>query len=176
MPTQTEDLRKFRTHSIIIGILMILLGIAGIFLPTLMSLTTSIFVGWLFVFGGLFLAYHIFRNNRKNWVAWFKAIVLLVVGVLLLVFPAAGVAALGMMLIVYFLLDSFSSIAAAINLRGRKGRGWMYLNSLLSLILAVIFIVGWPFSSMWLVGLFVGISLFMDGLALLLLGIFAHPA
>jgi uncharacterized membrane protein HdeD (DUF308 family) len=36
--------------------------------------------------------------------------------------------------------------------------------------MAIFFIVGWPFSSLYLVGLLVGFSLFFDGLALLMGG------
>jgi uncharacterized membrane protein HdeD (DUF308 family) len=46
---------------------------------------------------------------------------------------------------------------------------WL-LNGIFSIVLAVIFLVGWPFSSLYLVGLFVGISLFIDGVVLLTLG------
>jgi len=34
----------------------------------------------------------------------------------------------------------------------------------------VIFVVNWPFSSMYLIGLLVGFSLFFDGIALLIAG------
>ncbi len=45
----------------------------------------------------------------------------------------------------------------------------LILAGLASLALAVIFIAGWPFNSLWLVGLLVGISLLFDGIALLML-------
>ena len=166
--------KKYRAYSIAVGILLIITGIIGILLPQIMSLTMSIFIGWLFVFGGFFSAYHVIRSYKKNWVAWFKPVVLLIIGILFLLFPAATVAAIGMMLIVYFLLDAFAGFTAAYELRGRKGWGWMLINAIISLILAIIFLIGWPFSSFWLVGLFVGVSLFMDGIALLVLGLSVH--
>ncbi|WP_221899616.1 hypothetical protein [Bathymodiolus platifrons methanotrophic gill symbiont] len=43
----------------------------------------------------------------------------------------------------------------------------MLLNGLLSLLLGVIVLVGWPLSSAWLVGLLIGISFLFDGIALL---------
>ena len=45
----------------------------------------------------------------------------------------------------------------------------MMINGLISIILAVIFLVGWPFSSLWLVGFFVGVSLVADGIAMLMI-------
>lgn len=57
----------------------------------------------------------------------------------------AGAAALGLMLAIYFLLDGFAGVGAAWEFRPRRR----------------------------LVGLFVGISLFIDGLTLLMLGLVA---
>ena len=171
---QGEFGKKFRTYSVVVGILLIIAGIIGIFLPQVMSLTVSIFVGWLFVFGGLILGYHVIRSYSKNWVAWFKPVILLITGALLLFFPAAAIAAIGMLLMAYFLLDAFAGFTAAYELRGQKGWGWMLINAILSLILAFIFLIGWPFTSVWLVGLFVGISLLMDGIVLLIMGISVH--
>ncbi len=167
-------IKKFRTHSIIIGVLLMIAGITGIVLPQVASLTVSLFVGWLFVFGGLVSGYHVLKNYRRNWVAWFKPLILLLTGILLLLFPAVAIAAIGLLLIFYFLLDAFAGFSAAHELHGRKGWGWMLVNAVLSLVLAVILLVGWPFSSVWLVGLFVGVSLLMDGIVLFVLGISVH--
>jgi uncharacterized membrane protein HdeD (DUF308 family) len=39
-----------------------------------------------------------------------------------------------------------------------------------------VFIAGWPFTTVWLIGLFVGLSLFVDGLSLLMLGLAARTS
>ncbi len=46
---QPEILKNFRTHSIISGILLIIIGAIGIILPTLMSLSVSMLVGWMLI-------------------------------------------------------------------------------------------------------------------------------
>jgi len=53
------------------------------------------------------------------------------------------------------------------------GWRWLMFNGVLSLLLAVVFIAGWPFATSWLVGLLIGISLFVDCLSLLMLGLAA---
>ncbi|MCF6202029.1 MAG: hypothetical protein L3J42_07915, partial [Hydrogenimonas sp.] len=57
-------------------------------------------------------------------------------------------------------------------------KGWWMpmINGALSLLLAFILIAGWPMSSIVLVGLFVGISLFFDGVVLIVLGAKAKNA
>ena len=50
---------------------------------------------------------------------------------------------------------------------------WLF-NAITSLVLGILFVIGWPTSSLFLIGLFVGISLLFDGLALLLGSAFIH--
>jgi uncharacterized membrane protein HdeD (DUF308 family) len=101
---------------------------------------------------------------------WLKAFVLVVTALMLIFKPLPGIAAVGLLLSIYFLFDSFGNMAMAFAMRPAKG-WWMWLlNGIFSIVLAVIFLVGWPFSSLYLVGLFVGISLFIDGVVLLTLG------
>jgi uncharacterized membrane protein HdeD (DUF308 family) len=80
---------------------------------------------------------------------------------LILLHPVAGTAALGLVLAVYFLLDGFAGVSAAWELRPRSGWGWLMFNGIVSLGLAAVFIAGWPFTTVWLVGLLIGISLFV---------------
>jgi uncharacterized membrane protein HdeD (DUF308 family) len=81
--------------------------------------------------------------------------------------PVAGIATLGLIFAMYFFMDAFASIGLAFSTKPDKVWWLWLLNGITSFILGVLFIVGWPFSSMYLVGLFVGISLFFDGVALL---------
>ena len=170
---QPEILKKFRTHFVISGILLIIIGTIGIVLPTLMSLSVSMFVGWMLIIGGLISVYHVIKSYHKKWLAWLKPFILFVTGILLLLYPLSGVAALSLLLAIYFLMDAFAGFSFAFELHPFKGWGWMLFNGIISLILAIIFLIGWPLNDLWLVGLFIGISLFMDGLVLLIMGISA---
>jgi uncharacterized membrane protein HdeD (DUF308 family) len=46
----------------------------------------------------------------------------------------------------------------------------MIFNGVMDILLAGVFLWGWPQSSLWMVGLFVGISLIFDGWALIMIG------
>ncbi len=162
-----EVLERFEKSSKIVGVIFLLLGLVGIFYPTLMSLTTAYFVAWLFIFSGILIAYHTYKNDKKDWLGWLKAFLYLLTGILVAIYPVSGVAALGIILAVYFFMDGFASFALASQMKGQKYWWLILLNGVLSTILGVIFLVGWPFSSLILVGLFVGISLFFDGIVLL---------
>ena len=167
--------RRSRKTLIVTSIVLILIGIVGIALPQFLSTAIALFIGWLLLFAGgiaLFVTWHGFRDR---WVAWLKPFVLFAVGLLILLNPLAGTAALGLVLAIYFLFDGFAGVGSAWEMRPQSGWGWLMFNGVTSLLLALIFILGWPFSSAWLIGLFIGISLFIDGVSLLMLCLASPP-
>jgi uncharacterized membrane protein HdeD (DUF308 family) len=163
--------RRSRKTVIITSIVLLLAGVAGIALPQFMSMAVAYFVGWLMLFAGGIALYITWHGFRDGWVVWLKPFALIAIGLLILLHPVAGTAALGLMLAVYFLLGGFSGIGYALEVRPRRGWGWLMLNGVLSIVLAAVFLAGWPFTSLWLIGLFIGISLLADGIALLMLGL-----
>lgn len=165
--------KQSRKTVMTVSIILLLLGVVGIVLPQFMSMAIAWFIGWLLLAAGIILLFITWYGFRERWIVWLKPFVLIVIGLLILFNPIAGAAALGLMLGIYFLLDGFAGVAFAWELRPSPGWGWLMLNGLMSLALAAIFILGWPFTTAWLVGLLVGISLFIDGLTLLMLGLAA---
>lgn len=162
--------QQFKINSIIIGVLLVLTGITAILLPEITSLTLSYFIGWLLVISAIISAYHVVQSYNAQWIAWLKPFSLAIIGTLLLFYPITGVAAVGLLLIIYFFFDGFGGIMLGLEFKPIKGWTWMLVNGIVSFLLAAIFLIGWPFSSVWLVGLFVGISLLLDGIAMIIIG------
>jgi len=158
---------NFRKYSKISGSMFVLLGLAGIIFPSFMSLTTLVFVTYLMLFAGFFAAWLTYTSNKNDWAGWLKSILLIGTSLLLLFYPLQGVATLGLLFSFYFLMDAFSSFGLAFSLKPQKVWVLWLINAISSLILGVLFIIGWPLSSLYLVGLFVGISLLFDGISLL---------
>ena len=162
-----ETLKKFSKYGVIAGILMMLIGLSGIFLPGLMSIAVVTFMAWMFIFSAFIQGYNTWKNYRSSFVAWLKPLLSLVTGILFLLFPVEGIAVTGILLATYLLIDAYSSIAFGMEYKPNRGWWMMILNGIFSIILAIVLMIGWPFSSIVLVGLFVGVSLFFDGVALL---------
>ncbi len=160
---QQQLQKSFRTT----GILLLLIGAISILLPQLVSTVLSLFIGSVLVLAGLAVAYGTWAGYRSSGLAWLKPFVLIIIGLLIAFNPAIVAAALGVLLVIYFLLTGFASISFALDLRPLGGWGWMMLNGVLSITLAIIFLAGWPFSSAALIGILVGISFLFDGISLL---------
>ena len=166
VPIEESLFKKFSKHAKTAGIIFILLGIAGIVFPLFMTLASVAFVSWLLLFAGISAAFFTWQTDRNDWMGWLKSFALVLVSLYMLFSPLGGAATLGLLFSIYFFTDAFAGIGLAMNMRPVQGWWLWLLNALLSLVLGVLFIVGWPFSSLYLVGIFVGISLFFDGIAL----------
>ena len=153
-----------------VGIILMLIGLVGMIFPGFMSLTVVFFVAWIMLIAGLMSAFFTWNTHRGDWLGWLKAFVLVVTALLLIFKPLHGAAAIGLLLMIYFLFDGFGNMGIAFSMKPAKGWWLWLLNGIVSLLLAAVFLIGWPFNSLLLVGLFVGISLFFDGVVLFTLG------
>ncbi len=161
-------------HAKVAGGIFILLGLVGIIFPAFMTLATVAFISWLMLFAGISAGYFTWLTNREDWLGWLKSIILIGVALFMLFYPMSGVGTVGLLLAIYFFMDAFAGFGLASTMHPNKG-WWVWgVNALLSFALGVLFIIGWPFSSLYLVGIFVGISLFFDGITLFFTGRLFH--
>ena len=166
-----ETLKNFSTQTIIAGVLMLIVGAVGVFAPTIMSLVVVTFLGWLFLVSAAVQGYITYKTYRKSFSAWLKPVLSLIVGILFFVYPVEGIAAIGLLLAAYLLVDAFSSFGFAMDYKPNSGWWILIVNALISIILAVLIMIGWPISSIFWVGLYAAVSLFFDGVALVTLGV-----
>ncbi len=172
LPTDPQQLPRYGTTAMVSGIIMALLGVVALFFPAYASIVTVAFVAWLMILGGIVAGYLTYKTDRRDWLGWLKTLILIGTALFMLFYPLAGVAALGLLLAIYFLLDAFAGFAMGSLMRPMPKWWLWWLNGLFSLILAIIFLVYWPdvFNEAWLIGIFVGISLLFDGVTLIVIG------
>ncbi len=167
-PKDAHALENFGKHAKTAGIILMVIGAIGAMFPIAASLTTLVFVSWILVFAGVLTGYFTYKSNAGDWTGWLKSLIFLGVGIYMLVSPAGGIATLGLIFAIYFFMDAFSGFIMASSFYPNKGWGIWTLNAVLSLAMAMIFVIGWPQTSILLIGLLVGFSLFFDGLALVM--------
>lgn len=169
METETRrELRQSAGWSIALGVLMIILGIIAIAVPFLASVTVGLFLGWLFLIGGVFQAIEAFRHNRRGGSLVLKlllSVAAIVAGILLLTAPVAGIASLTLIAGIYFFIDGVFRVFLAFQLKPSTNWGWVLLNGILMIILGILIWSQWPFSATWVLGLLVGIGLLFSGIA-----------
>ncbi len=168
---QQDFIKTFEKSILVAGGVLAGLGIIGIFVPHLISFTLEIFLGILMVMGGVFFAYYSYQYHTRSFIGWLKPVILILVGALFLIKPGAGTAAFTLLITFYLLVDAYAGFGLAYVRYPAPGWGWLLLNGLLSLTLAILLLVGWPGTSPVFLGLYISISLLFDGISLFMLGI-----
>ena len=76
--TEIDPTKKMQSSIKITGILLVILGIAGILLPQALSLAIEVFFASLMIIAGVLLAYHNYQNVFSSFVNWLKPLILIV--------------------------------------------------------------------------------------------------
>ncbi len=168
-----DFIKRFRKTGLWVGIALTIIGLVGVVMPQVMSLVSELFLGWLMFAAGVLAAYMVFLSKGRAAIAWLKPFLLIVTGGILLLYPLAGIATLALLLSFYLLLDALASFGLAHDYYPLGGWGWMVFNGFLSLVLAAMIFAGWPATSAIWVGIFIGISLLVDGLVLIAMSLAA---
>lgn len=174
-----SGLRAHWTLFLAEGILLVILGILALLAPVIASLAATVFFGWLLLLSGIMGAVTTFRARHAPGFWWSLASALLgiVAGGLLLVWPLQGRLSLTAVLIAFLLIEGAVSIMYALEHRtGLSGRwGWMLASGILDLVLGVLLILGLPGTALWALGLLLGLNLLFGGWALILIALHARP-
>jgi len=172
---QAQFRQAVRDHWILFlvqGVVMVILGLLAVAAPVVATLAVDFYVGWLFLISGVVGVITLFTRESFSSFLWtlIAAVLALVVGVLLIWRPAAGVLSLTLLLIGFFIAEGIVQIVAAFKYRSAIGNAWtwMLFSGIVDLVLAAIILMGWPGTAAWTLGLLVGINLFMSGLALVM--------
>jgi uncharacterized membrane protein HdeD (DUF308 family) len=136
-------------------------------------------VGWLLFFAGTFRAISLFRAPHAPgfWSTLLLSILMAILGLIIALFPLQGAMTLTMVLTAYFIVHGISSFALAFAIKGHTGR-WVLLlfGGIIDLALAALVIAGWPNTSVFILGLYVGINLLFTGFALISAALGAREA
>jgi uncharacterized membrane protein HdeD (DUF308 family) len=163
------------------GLVLMLLGIGAILIPALASIAVAVFMGWLFLIGGLVgLATTLMGRYAPGFVwSLISALVAIGAGVMLLASPVFGAVSLTLVLAAYLGFEGVVLIFYAIDHRRQLSARWAWLvvNGLIDIGLAVAIIWLLPGAALWVLGLFLGIDFFFGGAALTAMALAArNPA
>jgi uncharacterized membrane protein HdeD (DUF308 family) len=154
------------------GVVMIVLGVLAILFPMFATLAVDLYLGWLFLFSGVLVLILMISPRRIPgfWWALVTAILAIVLGLALLLKPAAGIVTLTGVLTVFFIVEGVFQTAAALTYRDGipHSWGWLLASGVADLVLAAIIISGWPGTVDWTLGLLAGVSLLTSGWAIVM--------
>jgi uncharacterized membrane protein HdeD (DUF308 family) len=159
------------------GVVLLLAGLAGLGYEVVATVVTVEMIGGLLVALGLVEIVQAVKHLR--WSGFFLFLVggvlSVVAGLVLWRAPLAGMAALTLLMAGYFLvLGAFRAIGA-ISTR-HPGWAWGALGGAVTVALGAMIASEWPASSLWVIGLYVSVSLLLQGLGYVMLAMAARRA
>ncbi len=166
------NLNRLRRHTgwtRTLGIVFVIIGLLAIAIPGPFSLGIEMFLGWLFLFGGIFQVLTAFRTiGTKGWLLGLvTGLLACTVGVLFIMQPFRGVGILTIVLAGYYLFDGVSKIIFHFTNPEIPGNKWGFINGIFGIIIAALVWSEWPLSTAWFIGLLVGVNMLFYGIALI---------
>ena len=180
MATSASLLQPRRSSglSTVIAVLLILAGLAAMFMPLLAGIAATIAVGWLLLFAGVIHLFFGWHTRSAGAVLWkiLVGLAYLFAAFYLLAHPGRGLLTLGLILAVYLFAEGVFEAVIYSRLRRLPGAGWFLFDAIITIILGLMILASWPFSSVWAVGTLVGISILFSGITRLSYGFAARRA
>jgi len=153
--------------SVALGILMVICGILAIALPLASSIGVVLVVGWLILLVGVWHLIFVFHSHSFGGVLWqlLLAVVYGFAGVYMLTHPLLGLVTLTFVIAIFLFIEAGLETALYFAIRRKTNAGWVLLDAIITLILAIMIWSQWPSSSAWVLGMLVGISLIFSGIS-----------
>jgi len=147
------------------GVLLIVAGVLAVLMPGIAAFATALVLAWLLVLGGGFEIAHAVQRHHARGFGWMLAsgIVTLVLGLAILLAPVAGIASLALLIGAFLLVGGVARLVLALHLRPLRGWGWVLFDGVLSVAVALLIMLGWPQSSLAIIGLLTGFWLISAG-------------
>ena len=163
--------KKFLSCVLTEGILLTALGIAMLMLPKLTSITFGMMICLAFIIYGGFKAINAFmtRHYTRHFVLnIILGLILIGLGLFLFTAPMFNLVIITSVIGVYFLMESISTCAFAIQNRKTLYFWWADIPiAVIQFLLGLIIIVGLPSTALWVVGILAGINFLITGMIMI---------
>ena len=148
------------------GVCLSALGVLGIAYAVTTTAVSMYFFGGLLVVAAAIECVNAVLVGR--WSGFFLhllgALLFGVTGALLLKHPGSSAGWITALMAAFFIVGGTFEVIAPLFLTLR-GTGWHVLNGAVSITLGMLVFLQWPFSGLWAIGTFVGISMLVRGLS-----------
>jgi uncharacterized membrane protein HdeD (DUF308 family) len=169
---QLTTLRDNWLWFVLVGVALLVLGSIGLGAVHIASLATAVVIGALLLVSGVAEILGAFWCRGWNGVLLhlLSGVLSAVVGGLFLRAPVDALLALTLLVACMLMVGGIFKIVAALGYRFGSW-GWVLVGGVIDVVLGIMIWQEWPASALWVIGLFVGISLVFRGLSWIGLGL-----
>jgi uncharacterized membrane protein HdeD (DUF308 family) len=159
-----EELRRHSGWFLVLGIALIILGVIALGDSLFVTVVSITLFGLILIIGAVIGIIEAFR--LKKWTGFFLHLFLAllsgIVGLIIVANPVAGAVTLTLLMAFYFVVGGIFRIVFALVERFDSW-GWLFFNGIVTLLLGILIWTQWPFSVLWIIGLFIGIEMIIYG-------------
>ncbi|MER9442794.1 HdeD family acid-resistance protein [Mesorhizobium sp. M0340] len=156
-----------------LGVLLLIVGgiaFGNLFIATVASVYV---VGWLMLMAGIVEIIHAF--GVKTWGRFFywllSGLLYAVAGFFAFYNPLLASAVLTFLLAVALLASGVLRAWVGYSHRPQPGWGWVVTAGVISALAGLVIAMGWPFNSVWVLGLFLAVDLIFQGWTFIAVGL-----
>jgi uncharacterized membrane protein HdeD (DUF308 family) len=176
--TGLTELDQKRGWFFALGIALVLLGVVALYIDVVATtMLTVTFLGGVLIAASVVLAVFSFLTGR--WSGFLltlgAAALSAIAGITMLSNPLVGAAAITLAIGTIFIAAGIYRAIASVVMQFPNW-GWSLGNGLITLALGIMLMRGWPNSSLWFLGLFVGIDLIFHGVSWIMFASGVHRA
>lgn len=156
-----------KNPSIWIGILLIVIGLAGILIPRVSTIVTETWIALILLSAGFAKVGYAFQTRQEGGFVWKLLLSLLYIGtgIMLFVSPLTGILTLTVLLGSFLLSEGVFELILAFRLRPQPNWTWVLGNGIVTLLLGGMIWFQFPFDAPWLLGTLVGASILFTGIS-----------
>jgi uncharacterized membrane protein HdeD (DUF308 family) len=168
--TPQDVVEKSWKWLLFIGIVTALLGFIGLAMDVMMTMASILYFGFMVIFGGMM---HLFNTpSLDGWknklLTGLIGLLYIVSGMIIISYPAASASWFTLFIAAFLIMSGIFRIIAGVGSRSElKGWGWLVFSGLLALLLGIMIYAQWPYSGLWVIGLFVSLELLMQGFTMI---------
>ena len=174
---ETQGVRKNWGWFFVLGLLLMALGGLVINSAVAATMFSTLFFGFLLAGAGIVQVVQAFM--ARQWSGLFLSLLLgvlyLVTGAICVMRPAEAAINITLLIAGFCFATGLMKILASLIVRFEHW-GWIFFNGLVTFILGLMIYNQWPYSGLWVIGLFVGIDMVLAGWSWLLLSLCARKS
>lgn len=166
-----DMVKRFCNTFLVEGIFILIVGMLLVILPQVSTLALSLMISVALILAGIYkLISSVIRRDEieKSWLSAIIAILMIGTGAYLTVRPLFNLFLITLGVGIYFVLEGINSMIIAFESKGVLKHWWVgILAGLAQFALAFLILFGLPGSALYTIGLLLGISMILSGIALI---------
>ena len=169
-PPSGTEIKAATGWVIALSLGLMLLGIVAILVPHIALAFLTSGLGWLVLISGILQVIQSFQAGPVRGTCLSRGVGALyaIAGLYILINPVKSAAVFAFALGLLLIVEGVFTIAMAFGYRAGRSLSWFVaINGIVTLTLGIFVINGWPFRALWLIGMYMGISLLLSGASLL---------